>query len=308
MAIHIVYLSHGGKKYYDQTRFSVLSLLHLLLKQQRQDVKIMVYTDAPDSVPAHPLVRTETLSRTQLQAYRGQFDYVHRIKLEVMLKAARELGTAVLYVDCDTRWLRVPDELFARLEEGKASCMHVNEGVFGPGFFPDYLAAVDKHGAELRKMGVADVRGLAMWNAGVVGASADMVPFFETALRVNDFLLPRVEARNWTEQLAWSLVACDGREPLALGDALHHYWNYSYEAPLYLAEVFAGMEPGWDVARQAEYCGEFAWDESRLKTIQADPEHKRQRRRNKLRNSISKRKVDWRILIARLRGALPSAD
>ena len=142
----------------------------------------------------------------------------------------------------------------------------------------------------------------------VVGASAGMVAFFETALRVNDFLLPRVEARNWTEQLAWSLVACDGRQPLALGDALHHYWNYSYEAPLYLAEVFAGMAPDWDVARQAEFCGEFAWDEARLKTIQADPEHKRQRRRNKLRNSIAKRKVDWRILLARLCGTLPSAD
>ena len=169
MAIHIVYLSHGGKKYYDQTRFSVLSLLHLLLKQQRQDVKIMVYTDAPDSVPAHPLVRTETLSRTQLQAYRGQFDYVHRIKLEVMLKAARELGTAVLYVDCDTRWLRVPDDLFARLEAGNASCMHVNEGVFGPGFFPDYLAAVDKHGAELRKMGWPIPRA---WRCGTPAWSA----------------------------------------------------------------------------------------------------------------------------------------
>lgn len=68
------------------------------------------------------------------------------------------------------------------------------------------------------------------------------------------------------------------------------------------------MAPDWDVARQAEFCGEFAWDEARLKTIQADPEHKRQRRRNKLRNSIAKRKVDWRILLARLCGTLPSAD
>ena len=34
--LHVVYLSHGSRKYHDQTRFSVLTLLHLLLQQQRQ--------------------------------------------------------------------------------------------------------------------------------------------------------------------------------------------------------------------------------------------------------------------------------
>ena len=242
-----------------------------------------------------------------MQAYRGQFDYVHRIKLEVMLKAARELGTAVLYVDCDTRWLRVPDDLFARLEAGNASCMHVNEGVFGPGFFPDYLAAVDKHGAELRKMGWPIPRA---WRCGTPAWSAPPPAWWLSSKPPCASTISCCRAWKRATDRATGVVAGGLRRPPAAGagDALHHYWNYSYEAPLYLAEVFAGMAPDWDVARQAEFCGEFAWDEARLKTIQADPEHKRQRRRNKLRNSIAKRKVDWRILLARLCGTLPSAD
>ncbi len=37
MPVNVVYLSHGGRKYYDQTRFSVLTLLQLLLQQQRSE-------------------------------------------------------------------------------------------------------------------------------------------------------------------------------------------------------------------------------------------------------------------------------
>ncbi len=33
----ILYLSHGGQKYHDQTRYSVLTLLALLLEQNRND-------------------------------------------------------------------------------------------------------------------------------------------------------------------------------------------------------------------------------------------------------------------------------
>ena len=49
---------------------------------------------------------------------------------------------ALLYVDCDTRWLHLPDALFARLrgEGGGAPvcCMHVPEGAFSEQFFADY--------------------------------------------------------------------------------------------------------------------------------------------------------------------------
>lgn len=301
MPIHIIYLSHGGKKYYDQARFSVLTLLHLLLRQQRTDVRIVVYTDDPSTVPAHELIVCMPVAREQLADYRGPFDYVHRIKLKVLEHAARHFGTALLYVDCDTRWLSLPDDVFAQLHRGGRACMHIEEGRIGTAFFPTYVSALERFAPELRALGVTQARrDLMMWNAGAIGVPAGSERFFAKALAVNDFLLPRVKPRNWVEQIALSLVAEDEFDMSELGEPLHHYWNYSYEAPIYLAQIFADFGIDRSVESEARYCGQYDWSESRLKALQAAPEHKRRRRLNKWRGSIAKRKIDLRVAMSRL--------
>ncbi|WP_199153270.1 hypothetical protein [Chromobacterium sp. ASV23] len=304
--LHIVYLSHGGKKYHDQTRFSILTLLHLLLLQQRSDIRIVVYTDDPAAVPAHELILVKPLTAGQLREFRGEFDYVHRIKLMVMQQACRELGTALVYVDCDTRWLSLPDKAFDALRAGGACCMHVREGELSDAFFPAYRAAVQQYREALARRGVSRLEPLEMWNSGVIGTPAGADDFYASVLAVSDYLLPRLSPRNWTEQFALSLAACSRYAMMELGAPLHHYWNYSYEAPIYLNELFGAMDAGWPVARQAEYCFRVEWDEQRLKQLQAAPEHKQQRRRNKWRGSIAKRKIDLRVLLARLSGRLTS--
>lgn len=302
MPVHIVYLSHGGKKYYDQTRFSVLTLLHLLIEQNRTDVRIAVYTDDPSTVPEHEFVTCMPLTRAQLSAYRGPLDYVHRIKLMVLRDAARHFGSALLYVDCDTRWLALPDDIFAQLQQGGRGCMHVQEGRFDANFFSTYMAAIERFAPQLRALGVRNLRSdLMMWNAGAIGAPAGSESFFAKVLEVNDFLLERVKPRNWVEQLAVSLVAESEFEMIALGDRLHHYWNFSCEAPIYLARIFDEMGSGRSVESQAQYCAQLDWSLAELKALQAAPEHKRRRRFNKWRNSIAKRKIDLRVMIARLR-------
>src|SRR5258707_8605008 len=111
----ILYLSHDGQKYHDQTRYSVLTLLALLLQQNRNDFRIAVYTDRPDLVPAHDLVKPIRVNAGEFAGMRGPLQYVHRIKLEVLRRAPGDLGTPLVYVDSDTRWLRIPHEPFATL-------------------------------------------------------------------------------------------------------------------------------------------------------------------------------------------------
>lgn len=302
MPVHIVYLSHGGKKFYDQARFSVLTLLHLLIEQNRTDVRIAVFTDDPSTVPEHELVTCMPLTRAQLSAYRGPFDYVHRIKLMVLRDAARHFGTALLYVDCDTRWLALPDDVFAHLQQDGRGCMHVQEGRLNGSFFPTYMAAIERLAPQLRALGVQNLRtDLMMWNAGAIGTPAGSESFFVKALAVNDFLLERVKPRNWVEQLAMSLTAESEFDMIALGDRLHHYWNFSYEAPIYFARIFAEMGSGRSVESQARFCAEHEWSIAELKALQAAPEHKRRRRFNKWRNSVAKQKIALRVMIARLR-------
>ena len=114
----IVYLSHGGQKFYDQTRFSVLTLLDLLLKQGRDDYRIVIYTDRPEQSPAHDSIQSVRVSSAELKKFRGPLEFIHRIKLEVLRRAEADIGLPFIFVDCDTRWLKIPDEQFDLLADG----------------------------------------------------------------------------------------------------------------------------------------------------------------------------------------------
>lgn len=294
--INIVYLSHGGKKYYDQTRFSILTLLHLLSKNQCNDVRIVVYTDYLSSVPQHEWVQIILLGKEQIQSYRGRFDYTHRIKIKVLQRATQELGTDLLYVDCDTRWLQLPHDIFDAIRSGGA-CMHTHEGDMGQDFF----AACIQYKTQLHDLGVLDITKSSMWNAGAIGVPSGATDFFDTALAVSDFLFTRVKAKNWIEQLAISLAAHNRYELHALGDdVLHHYWNYSFEAPIYLSEVFSAMAHGLTLGQQAEYCANLEWSEERLQELQRDPKNRNLRWIKKMRNSFYKRKIELLVLQARI--------
>lgn len=294
---YIVYLSHGSQKFYDQTLFSVMTLLHLLTQAKREDIRIVVYTDQADKAPQHPLVQVVEIDRETLKSYRGRFDYVHRIKHCVLLRASHELPGAILYVDCDTRWLAIPDQALNVLRADKGSsqphcCMHEIDGAFSETHFPDYHRYITHCAEELREQGIVHVDRVINWNAGAIGLPEGQTTFFEDALRLSDFLFTRVKPRNWVEQLAWSMVGCDRYQMFALGDCLHHYWGYSYEAPIYLRRFFESLPPSLSVAELAEACGTHKWDREALIEIQRQPKHVWIRRWLKFKNSLRKRKTE----------------
>lgn len=301
----IVYLSHGSKKFYDQTRFSVLTLLYLLESANRNDINIVVYTDNIESVPKHEKITCIEIPRRELKSYRGKFDYVHRIKLCTLLRACKEISGPFLYVDCDTRWISLPDHAFGKLRETapngkKYLVMHANEGKYSESFFPVYYEYIRKHKAELASLGIENISNLYNWNAGAIGVPQNSQAFFETALRVCDHLFTKVKPRNWVEQCAVSLVGCSQYEMFALGDCLHHYWNHGYEAPIYLARFFSELPSGLTVEEMAHACATHQWDDSELKRLQAMPIHIRKRTHLKWKNSISKRVIDLKILLDKI--------
>src|SRR6266436_1445888 len=211
----ILYLSHGGQKYHDQTRYSVLTLLALLLEQDRNDFRIAVYTDQPGQLPAHDLVQAVRLKPEQFAALRGPLDYVHRIKLGVLLRALGELGAPLIYVDSDTRWLRIPDEPFGALSGSitpPACYLYKVEGAISASFFPQYFHVLREKRRKLMEWRLPHDPPWTMWNSGTIGIPSRSEGFMEEVLRVNDALLPHVGFRNCVEQLALSLVtACRWR-------------------------------------------------------------------------------------------------
>jgi hypothetical protein len=307
---NIVYLSHGGPKYYDQTRFSALTLLDLLLKEQRNDIRIVVFTDRPQETPAHDLIHSIHVSSEKMKRFRGPLDYVHRIKLEVLRRAEGEIGLPFIYVDCDTRWLKIPDAQLTyladsgrRTGDARPPCyMYENDGTISPDFFPQYFRLLQKKRNRLIEWGVQAAPPWPMWNSGTVGVPSGAAGFFDKALEINDELLLEVRCRNWIEQLALALVAAGSFDVKPFDDCLAHYWGFSYELPVLLHRFFAGLPSGLSTEKMAEQCALFPLNEADLRQIQRARANRFKIWRAKMRNSLYKRKIDlkaWRLRSSR---------
>lgn len=306
---NVVYLVHGGKKFYDQARMSVLTLLDHLFKQGRDDYCAVVYCDKPHWMPQHPFVRFVQLTPEQLLQWRGPLDYVHRIKLMILRAAAQELVDPFIYVDCDTRWLSLPDTEFEALNTSVADrtaqrrpafYMHLNDGEISPQFYPNYFAHLSNTTATRLAPWHIKPGPWLMWNSGVVGVHPQVaVGLFDDALAICDLELPFLRPRLFTEQYAIALLAASRFDVRPFDHRLHHYWNYSFEAPIYLADIFAGMDHAFTVEQQADFCGRLNWDESRLKYLQDLRVNRWHRWVAKIKNSLYKRKIDVRA--ARIR-------
>ena len=310
----VLYLSHGGQKYREQTRYSVLTLLALLLERNRNDFHIAVYSDRPDQIPAHDLVQPIYVGPDEFASWRGPLDYVHRIKLEVLRRALGDFGAPLIYVDSDTRWLRIPDEPFTALsgrDRAPACYLYKVEGSISASFFPQYFRLLHKKRPKLIEWRIPSDPPWTMWNSGTVGIPRQGDGFIDDVLQVNDELLPHVSYRDCVEQLALSLVAGRCFKPRPFDAYLEHWWSYGSELPVFLQRFFDPLPPGLPVPEQAARAAQFRIIESDLRTIQSRPANRLARWCAKVRSSFHKRKIDLRAYGLRRRLAspiLPTSD
>lgn len=303
MSKNIVYLVHGGKKFYDQARLSILTLLDQLFKQAREDYRVVVYCDKPHLLPQHEFVGSVPITPEQIQRWRGPLDFVHRVKLEVFRDAVSRFSDPFIFVDCDTRWLRLPgaefDALSAPLEAGRKPVfyMHMNDGEISATFYPHYFRHLNRHAAVQLAPWAVKTGPWQMWNSGVIGIAPQVAGrFFDDALAMADLLFLDLRPRIFSEQCALALLAATRFDVRPFDHCLHHYWDYTFEAPEYLDTVFAGLDPASSIQEQADYCGRYRWDETQLRAIRARRDTRFRRWVAKVKNSLYKRRIDLKVL------------
>jgi len=233
----VVYLAYGDT-HRRQAAYSVLTLLHFLLRDGPSDLQVVIYTDEEASLPRHELLVTRLLRQDEIANFRGPRGNVHRVKLAVLADARRRHAGPLIYIDGDTQWLRSPADAFAALE-GPAPpfFMHEDEGVLSDKKHPDYLRVLTAGLPFQRRFGIEPP--WSMWNAGVIGVPGTDTDFFTDALSVTDELLEAVRHDWWAEQLAVSLVATARYPVRPFTDHALHVWRDSYA----IATILARLEP-----------------------------------------------------------------
>ena len=235
----LLYQAYGPPGIRHEAAFSILSAY---AAGGLGAARVVVYTDAPQEfeqlLGQQPEISYQHIEAAQWQQWRGDIDFVHRVKIEVLRHAAAHYPGPLLYLDTDTLWECPPAEVLAWLSAGPR-LLHVAEGTLSRG---SYLNR--KIGRYLRKTGfVSACNGPAigpdtpMYNAGVLGLHAADAPLLTQVLCLTEELY-RHYPKHVMEQLAFSAVLSAAGPVREAAPGIFHYWNLKEARPL-LAAFFA---------------------------------------------------------------------
>jgi hypothetical protein len=236
MADYLIYQAYGSLAILDEALFSILSYL-----RQPAAATVLIYTDNAAyfqrilrDVPAVVYVPIEA---AQWQAWRGEIDFVHRVKIEVLRHAAAYYSGQLLYVDTDTIFLQSPAAIFEALAQGE-HFMHLAEGRLSDG-----NALNRKLNRALRPLasqllpGVVIGPATRMYNAGVLGLRSTDAALLDEVLALTERLY-RHYPKHVMEQLAFSIVLARQGTVREATPWVYHYWNLKEIRPV-LHTLFA---------------------------------------------------------------------
>jgi hypothetical protein len=244
MANYLIYQAYGSPDILNEALLSILSYL-----RQPADAIVLVYTDQPAHfqavLGAAPNVAYVFIEPAQWRAWRGEIDFVHRVKIKVLQHAAAHYAGQLLYVDTDTVFTQSAAPVFAALARGERF-MHVGESRLGDG-----NPLNRKINRALRASGAALVGGpigpeTRMYNAGALGLrSPTDAPLLAEVLALTEQLY-RLYPKHVMEQLAFSVVWARSGPVREAAPWVYHYWNLKEIRPV-LGQLFA-PRPGAPLA------------------------------------------------------------
>lgn len=228
----VVYLCYGRQDIFEQTQYSILTLLHICGRARRA-ARIVVYTDAPARFAAFP-VEIVALTQARLDEWLGGADYIHRRKTCVILDALERFGSKVAFIDADTWFAAHPARIFARTGPGRA-VFHICEGfVASTGTVVDRILARQLEQVPLTLRSNEPVifgPRTRMWNTGVVGVDPADRELMLDALALSDAIWRTADPVgaygakiHHAEQFATGYAFRNCRLSEA-ADCVYHYWR-----------------------------------------------------------------------------------
>jgi hypothetical protein len=223
MANYLIYQAYGSPDILNEALFSILSYL-----RQPAGATVLVYTDNPAHFRAvlgeAAGVAYVPIEPAQWRAWRGDIDFVHRVKILVLQHAAAHYAGSLLYVDTDTIFTQSPADIFSSLSQGQRF-MHLSEGRLNDG-----NALNRKINRVLQARDAPTLAGgpiapaTRMYNAGVLGLRSTDAPLLAQVLALTEQLY-RHYPKHVMEQLAFSVVWARSGPVREAAPWVYHYWN-----------------------------------------------------------------------------------
>lgn len=256
---YFVIQCYGKERILREAKFCVLSLLRYI--QGQEGYKIVLYTDNPAFFEdIKEFVVCEPLPPETVLQWKGEHNFVHRVKIQMLLDFASKYSGKFIYLDSDTWFKQSPAELFTQIDDSNA-LMHLPEAQLKSNANPiikkihRFVKANTFTLTNGEKVNIP--AEYFMWNAGVIGLHTDARPVMEKVLHLTDAMLAAYQ-KHVMEQLAFSYFLQKEFTTRRCDDVIEHYWPYCAVAEQPMIELFTSIE-GQTMANKIAAVAGFDW-------------------------------------------------
>jgi hypothetical protein len=226
---NIVLYQAYGKRYINQTIFSIISLINVY-KRQLDGLEILIYTDHPeDFIDLNKVynIKAVFISEQQRKTWAGDGNFILRSKIIVPLEILKtDSSINILQVDSDTFFKKKLDKLFYKIRNDKL-VMHLREQRIAyirkkwhPSFYPPNVERKIENDLHIKLNDQTY-----MWNSGVIGMSNKNQNLLQSILELNDELYQKYP--NWLiEQLSYTTVFSATKKLIDSKEYIFHYYHY----------------------------------------------------------------------------------
>ena len=223
---HVVYHAYGNSANLHEAALSMLSFFR---HNAPQLAEVHVYTD--DALFFKNIFRQAVschdLPQATVKKWRGEIDFVHRVKVEMLRDFVSTQQGNVLYLDTDTFVLSNLTEIFTRLESGNLY-MHTDEGALSDKANPMMRKThkfVSRQAIPVNGVSVKLPPDMHMWNAGVLGFNTKKSELLNDVLNLTDAMHP-LFPKHVVEQLAFSFYINRNGIVQPAEQWIYHYWDF----------------------------------------------------------------------------------
>lgn len=246
---YLVLQCYGNEGVFLECAFALLSLSRLYQPEELSNLQIWIYTDKPgwfQRLKKCPLpLYFRPIDAPTIKKWRGDIDFVHRVKIETLIDFTNDKTGNVIYADTDVIFTHRIDEIWRDLGAGQLY-MHIMEGKVSAQNNPllkklnTYL-----HKNELPKIEGKQLYDFNMWNAGILGFHTMHKGLLQDALAFTDEQYPKFP-KHIVEQFAFSVQFQKAGNLKSALPYILHYWNLK-EARVIFASFFDHFKDcDWD--------------------------------------------------------------
>ncbi len=224
---YIVFQCYGSESIFHECTFALLSLSRLYPTAFPENTSVWIYTDNRDwfeSLKSPLPLHFRDVDKQLIDRWRGDIDFVHRVKIEVLKDFTSNRSGNVLYTDTDIVFTHDIDKLFDAIDSD-ALFMHVLEGKVSDRNNP-IMCKLDNYLKTTSVKSPFDkpLRDMSMWNAGVLGFNTHSKHLLDSVLEFTDTHY-RLFPKHIIEQFAFSVFWGDNSRIKSAAPFILHYWN-----------------------------------------------------------------------------------